>query len=404
MLWQWSPSVIAELVASATLLVLAIYLPWRDLNRQARLTGVTLIFVCALWILSHALEIGLPVVSYKESLVGIQLVLGIVASTFWLFYILRYLGPRKLFTWRVYVLFGIMPLIALLALSTNNVFALMWTGIGIDSQNPYLPLQPSYGMVYWVSMVYIAMLTLTGSLLIIRNIIRRRHSYSRESTYLLIAAVIPVVTAFIEVSGLLSSFKISVGLTPWAACIGAIILRLSLPRFRLERVIPIARDIIFERIGDCILVLDMQNRVMDLNPAAEQLIGCRISDALGLSIEQIWPDQSAPMISFDRMAKAGEELVFKRDGEQRTYDLRTSPITDSGGCPTNQVVLLTDITDRKQAEEALRESEERFRAIADQTSDVVFITDTRGVITYLSPAATKVFGFELDEMLGVSFN
>ncbi|MCX5993334.1 MAG: hypothetical protein NT177_03845, partial [Chloroflexi bacterium] len=63
MLWQWSPSVIAELIASSVLLLLAIYVPWRDLNRQARLTGVTLIFVCALWMLSHAFEIGFPVVS-----------------------------------------------------------------------------------------------------------------------------------------------------------------------------------------------------------------------------------------------------------------------------------------------------------------------------------------------------
>jgi hypothetical protein len=113
MLWQWSPSVVAELAASAILLVLAIYFPWRDLNRQARLTGVTLVFFCALWIQSHAIEIGLPVISYKESLVGLQLVLGMMALTFWLFYILHYLGPRKLLTWRIYILFGIMPLIAI---------------------------------------------------------------------------------------------------------------------------------------------------------------------------------------------------------------------------------------------------------------------------------------------------
>jgi hypothetical protein len=68
MSWQWSPSVIAELVAAAILLVLAIYFPPRDLNRQARLTGVTPTFGCALWMLSHALEIALPVISYKEPL------------------------------------------------------------------------------------------------------------------------------------------------------------------------------------------------------------------------------------------------------------------------------------------------------------------------------------------------
>ncbi|MEI6309261.1 MAG: PAS domain S-box protein, partial [bacterium] len=403
MLWQWSPSVIAELAASVILLALAIYLPWRDFNRQARLTGVTLIFVCALWILSHAIEIGLPVVAYKETLVGIQLVLGIIAMTFWLLYILHYLGPRRLLTWRVYLLFGIMPLIAILALLTNHVYALAWTGIGLDSQNPYLPLQPAYGVIYWICMVYTAILTFTGSLIIFQNVIRRRHSYSRESTYLLAAAVIPLLTAFIEVTGLLSSLKLPVGLTPWAACIGAIILRLSLPRFRLERVLPIARDIIFERIGDCLLVLDMQNRVLDLNPPAERLLGCRVSDVLGLSIERIWPDQSPPMMSFNNMAKAGEELVLERNGEQRTYDLRISTMTDSGGCPTNQVVLLTDITDRKLAEEALRRSEARYRLLVQTQQDLVVETDMEGHLLFVNAAYCALFGKTEEELIGSNY-
>jgi PAS domain S-box-containing protein len=402
MVWQWSPSVIAELAASATLLLLAVYLPWRDFNRQARLTGATLIFVCALWMMSHAMEIGLPAASYKESLVGVQLVLGMVALTFWLLYILHYLGPRKLLTWRVYILSSIMPLIAILALSTNHIYSLMWTGIGLDSQNPYLPLQPSYGMMYWICMVYIALLTLVGSILIIQNIIRHRHSYSRESTYLLVAAVLPLLVAFIEVSGLLSSFRISVGLTPWAACIGAVILRLSLPRFRLEQVIPIARDVIFERIGDCILVLDMQNRVVDLNPAAEQLLGCKISDALGLSIERIWPQQATPMMSFDRMAKAGEELVLERGGEQRTYDLRISTMGNSSGSPTNQVVLLSDITKRKRAEEALRESEDRFKYIFEAANVGKSITLPSGEM-YPNKAFCQMLGYTQEELKGITW-
>ena len=361
MFWQWSLSVIAELIASAIMLVLAIYFPWRDLNRQARLTGVTLVFFCALWILSHAIEIGLPVASYKETLVGLQLVLGMIALTFWLFYLFHYVGPGKLLTRRIYILFSIMPFIAILGLSTNNIYGFMWTGVGLDSQNPYLPLEPSYGIIYWACMVYIATLTLTGSFLIIWNIIRRRFSYRRESIYLLIAAVIPMITAFIEVMGLLSFLKLSVGLSSWTACIGASILILNLPRFHLERVIPVARDIIFERIGDCILVLDKQDRVLDLNPAAEQLTGYRISDAIGLSIDRIWPYQSIPITSFNKMPKAGEELVLERDGKQRTYDLRISTVTDPDGRLTSKVVLLSDITERKQGEAALRKSEAQLK-------------------------------------------
>jgi hypothetical protein len=220
MLWQLSPGVIAELIVSAILLLFAIYFPWRDLSRQARLIGVTLIFVCALWMLSNAIEIGFPVASYKESLVGAQLVLGAIALTLWLFYILHYLGPRKLLSPRIYILSGIMPLIAILALSTNNAYGLMWTEIGLDSQNPYLPLQPTYGVIYWACMVYLAMLTLTGSFIIVWSIFHRRYSYSRESIYLLLAAVLPVITAFIEVTGLPSSLKLPIGLHRGRAVLG----------------------------------------------------------------------------------------------------------------------------------------------------------------------------------------
>jgi PAS domain S-box-containing protein/putative nucleotidyltransferase with HDIG domain len=399
MLWQWSPSVIAELAAAAILLVLAIYFPWRDLNRQARLTGVTLVFACALWILSHAIEIGLPVASYKEALVGLQLVLGMIALTFWLFYIFHYLGPRKFLTRRIYILFGIMPLIAILALSTNNVYGFMWSEVGLDSQNPYLPLQPTYGIIYWACMVYVAMLTLTGSLLIIWNIIRRSYSYSRESIYLLIAAVLPLITAFIEVLGLLSFLKLSVGLSSWTACIGAIILILNLPRFHLEQVIPVARDIIFERIGDCILVLDVQDRVLDLNPAAEQLTGYRIAHAFGLPIERIWPYHTASLMPFNKMADASEELVLERDGTHRDYNLRISSINDEGGILTGKVVLLTDITERKIAENALKESEETFKAMVETMPLAIYLSvGVEQISEYISPTMVKLFGYTMEDI------
>jgi len=364
MLWLWSPGVVAELAAAAVLLALAVYFPSLDRNRRARLVGATLTLACALWMLSHALEIGLPVAAYKEHLVGLQLILGTVSITSWLLYIIHYLGPRKLLARRYGSLLGVMPLVAMLALATNGSHGLMWTTLGLDSANPYLPLQPAYGFLYWVCMGYLAVLTLIGSMLIGRSIVRYRYNFSRESFSLIVAAALPLALAFVEVAGLVASLRLPIGLSPWAGGIGAFILVFNLPRFHPEEVIPVARDITFERIGDCILVLDTQNRVLDMNPAAERLLGCGISEAFGLPIATIWPDGAPLAMSFKNMVESGEVLLVGRDGTRRAYHSSPSVIEDPGGRTMGHVVLLTDITEHQNMERALRESAERIREYA----------------------------------------
>ena len=391
MQWQLSPSVIAEAVMALGLLIVAIYFPWRDLNRNAGRTGSVLLICSALWILTHSLEIGTPIASYKAYLMGFQLIWGLLTLTLWLIYILHYIVPSgKWQTVRIYTLFGIMPLLAIVALITNNIYGLMWTAPGLNIHYPYLPLDPAYGLFYWGSMVYMGFLMLCGSFMIVKKVVQQNNFRRREPWVLILVAVIPLLVAFLEVTGVTMSANLTIGITPFFSGIGVIALVWTLPRFHLQKVIPVARHTVFERISDCVAVLNMQNLVVDLNPAAEHLAGCTSSEALGLSVEQIWPNWPSQLLLSKSASTVHEGLVLTCAGEQRTYNLHIYTIVDGKSRPLNQVALLVDITEHKREAEERRRLEEKAQ-IASRLAAVGGMA--AGIAHEINNPLTGVLGF-----------
>lgn len=379
MQWQLSLSVMAEAGTALAILIAAVCFPWRDVSRRANLIGSVLLVVAALWILTHSLEIGIPAASTKAYLMGLQLIWGLLALTLWLMYIVHYTAAAKWQTGRIYALFGIMPLLAILAVATNHVFGLMWTAPGLDMQNPYLPLKPAYGLVYWACMAYTGALIAAGSLLILKKVVRQHNFRRWEPWTLILSVVLPLLVAFVEVTGLTQSADLTVGITPFVSGIGSIALVWSLPRFHLQKVIPVARHTVFEQIGDGVVVLNMQNRIVDLNPAAEHLAGTTSSEALGLPVEQLWANWPSRLTLSEPASKAFEELILTHAGEQRTYNLRPYTITDHENRPLNKVVLLIETTERKRVEEEIKQSHAQlrrsFEAIIKTISATVEIRD-----------------------------
>ena len=360
MQWQLSPSVIAEAATAFGLLVFAIFFPWRDLNRKASFIGPILLLVAALWLLSHSLEIGTQEVSRKTILMGLQLIWGLIALTLWLMYIVHYVASGKWQTKRFYFLLSIVPLLAILAVATNNMNGLLWTAPGLNAQDPYLPLEPSYGPAYWVCMAYMGALIAFGSFLILNRVVRRNNFRTWEPWVLIFSVVLPLGAAFFEVSGFTPPAGLPIGITPFFSCIGSIALVWSLPRFHLRTIIPVARDTIFQNIGDGVVVLNMQNLVVDLNPAAEHLSGYVSSEALGLPVEQIWTNWPTQAVLSEPASTVIEGCVLICAAQQRTFDLHIHTIDDDKNHPLNKVVLLIDISGRKQAEEEKAKLEEQL--------------------------------------------
>ena len=94
-----------------------------------------------------------------------------------------------------------------------------------------------------------------------------------------------------------------------------------------------------------------------------------------------------------------EMRMLKKDRTTFWAQIETIVTKDTGGAPTCRIVM-RNITERKRAEEALKESENRYRSLVGNASDMVYRTDENGFFTFINPAVTHITGYEADDIIG----
>ena len=164
---------------------------------------------------------------------------------------------------------------------------------------------------------------------------------------------------------------------------------------------------LFDRSTDCVFIVDLEGRVLDLNPAAARLVGY---DKRELAASG--PAENRKLIDSPDLSQALEEVIAtgttltprefrlrKKDGGHVHMEAQGSLIFRDGR-PYAIQGIARDITTRKHTEDALREREERLRQVTDNMLDLISVTDATGSFTYVSPSNTKVLGYQPEEMLG----
>jgi PAS domain S-box-containing protein len=167
-----------------------------------------------------------------------------------------------------------------------------------------------------------------------------------------------------------------------------------------------------ESSPDPIVVYDMEGRATYVNPAFENTFGWSSEELLGKPIdfvpEECWPETRA---AIDRM-KGGERILsfdskrLTKDGRLLDIQLSSSLFEDRGGNPAGNIVILRDVTDQKLAQEVIRESEEKFRALFDHMPTMAFVIDRNHRLIAGNSAFTEKMGDQFNrttlELSGVS--
>lgn len=149
---------------------------------------------------------------------------------------------------------------------------------------------------------------------------------------------------------------------------------------------------------------DAQGRLVYVNDCAVSMWGYKHADEiLGRCLWEFWEGdgifQTIKALR-EKGGRIGEGIGKRKDGSLFTAQYSASMIKDEAGEPLCMFGSFLDITEHKRMQDSLRESEEKFRIITEQSFDAIFTADLDGTLTYASPAVTAIFGYRPDEMIG----
>ena len=169
-------------------------------------------------------------------------------------------------------------------------------------------------------------------------------------------------------------------------------------------------------IGDAVIASDTDGRVTFLNPMAEVLTGWSQAEAAGKPVKEVFRivNEYTRAVVDDPVSKvlqtglvvglANHTVLLRKGGGELPIDDSGAPIRDSDGRAIGVVLIFRDITERKQAEEALRESESFYRQTLESIPGMVFTTRPDGYCDYQSQQWVGYTGIPLSEHLGDGWN
>ncbi len=357
--WQYTSLAFLLLIAAVISAGLALY-SWRRRLAVGAVPFALLMLAVAEWSLGYALRLGSADLPAKLFWTRVRYLGIVVVPTAWLAFVLQYTGREKWLTPRNIAMLAIEPLVTLVLAWTNDAHHLIWSDIGLDTSGSLSVWSATHGAAFWVHTAYSYSLLLFSTFLLVQALIRSSRLYRGQAGVLLIGALVPLVGNVLSTFGLIPC---PLDLTPFAFTVTGLMAAWSIFHFRLFDIVPVARSAVVDSMSGGVLVLDVQNRVVDINPAAQNIIGRLSPEVVGQPIDRVLADRPDLAGRCRDVTEAHTEITLGEGAGQRNYDLRISPLYDRHDRLKGRLVVLHDITERKQAEASLMAEKQWFESL-----------------------------------------
>src|SRR5215212_4231816 len=279
--------------------------------------------------------------------------------TLYLLFVLAFTHHNSWFTRRNLLLLSIQPIASLLLQWTNNYHHLFYASLKAIPENGFMIVDFIRGPWYFANVVYSYVILGVAFLILSQVVLRSSPIYLNQYRLIMVGSILPWVGSiysefhFIEWHGL--------DLAPILFGFSGILFVFAILRTHFMEVIPIARTHLIENLPDGVLVLDAQNRIVDLNRAMANFIEDKKTSYMGKNAFELfhtWLEKTDLLLDG---RETQTELKVPKD-PARYMDLRVTPLYDRDQLLNGRLMVFRDITERKQVEKRLRYVNDRLQA------------------------------------------
>ncbi|MEN6328239.1 MAG: histidine kinase N-terminal 7TM domain-containing protein [Syntrophomonas sp.] len=269
----------------------------------------------------------------------------------WMLFCIQYTESKRLNNPKLITTLFVLSCISLLVVYTNSYHQLFHLPIAINMKSGLAIAVLKHGPWCWVHMAYLSLAEIGGSILLLNKWRHTSRNESRPAGAMFIGSLIPWVCLILFLTG---NTPLHLDLCPVAFIFTGLIYIWVLFHYHIFDIVPVARSTVFEKMGDAVMVLDAECRIIDYNSAVVELFDNKPVQN-GQKVDDYFKNLPVLARAINTMDSGNNELCLEKNDQLQWLQLHISRLPDEHGKMGGRVVIIRNISARKRDEARLEE-------------------------------------------------
>lgn len=368
------PYLLPYILSVAVSLSVAVY-AWRRRSVQGAFPYGWVAFGQALWTFGYIFELTAPTLAGKHFWDDFQWLGALIVMVSFPVAILEYARIKTIGARALWGLCSIIPLVFLVFLLDPTLHRYVHGELRLLPGEPFSALVYDFTPLVWAILIYNYALFLGLLIILFRQFINPHRLYRAQVALIMIGILVPLVGAGLTMAGVTLSFQRDT--TPLTFAVSNLMIAWGLFRYGLFDIVPIARDTVVENMSDLVIVLDAQNRIVDINPIALYAIEKESKDVIGKFAGEIFAEWPKLLREFEEPSNKSVRTTLSAYGKIYHHEVKAALLHNQRGEYIGRVFVSRDVTAYVELQENLKRlNDELEQRVQERTRDLEEAYDT----------------------------